>query len=187
MSSTLDLKAGWRRGKQGGIYRPVDGGGGAAHRKWRRRGGGITSGTRGGEQYRHGALPMRALSGEKGERTGWVRSARGRASDTPARRETRERGSGTGTRVKNREPTQVLGKRGAYSARGEASAAPCRGQASTTHVGLATDGSRRTHSDSDPASVERSSGIGATSHRCSNYSRSLVAILSLSLFSLFSY
>jgi hypothetical protein len=39
MSSTSDLKAGWRRGKQGGIYRPVDGGGGAAHRKWRRRGG----------------------------------------------------------------------------------------------------------------------------------------------------
>jgi hypothetical protein len=39
--------------------------------------GGITSGTRGGEQYRHGALPMRALSGEKGERTGWVCSARG--------------------------------------------------------------------------------------------------------------
>jgi hypothetical protein len=33
MSSTSDLEVGWRRGKQGGIYRLVDGGGGVAHRK----------------------------------------------------------------------------------------------------------------------------------------------------------
>jgi hypothetical protein len=39
-----DLEVGWRGGKQGGIYSPVDGGGGAAHRERRRRGGGSPAG-----------------------------------------------------------------------------------------------------------------------------------------------
>jgi hypothetical protein len=42
----------------------------------------------------------------------------------------------------------------------EASAAPRRGHASVAHVGPATDGVHRAHSDSDPASVARSPGTG---------------------------
>jgi hypothetical protein len=37
MSSTPDLGVEWRRSKQGGILKLVNGGGGVAHRKWRRR------------------------------------------------------------------------------------------------------------------------------------------------------
>jgi hypothetical protein len=112
-----------------------------------------------------------------------VRSATRRASDTLTRKETREGGSGSGTRVKIESRQACRGKRG-VQCKGEASAAPCCGHASMTHGCPATDGFRRTHSDKDPASVERSPGTGAMSQRCSNYSRPLVANFSLSLFSL---
>jgi hypothetical protein len=84
----------------------------------------------------------------------------------------KEGGSGTGTRAEKKlRADEGTGKRGTYSTRGETSAAPRRGHASTAHKGLATDGFRRTRSDSDPASVERSPGTGATSHRCSKHSK----------------
>jgi hypothetical protein len=105
---------------------------------------------------------------------------------THQREEKREGGSGTGTRVKIESRQVCWGKR-SVQCKGEASATPCRSHSSTTHVSPDTDGFHRTHSDSDLTSVERSPDTGATSHRCSNYSRSLVAMLSLSLFSLFSY
>jgi hypothetical protein len=72
-----------------------------------------------------------------------------------------------------------------YSARGEASAAPCRGHASVAHVGPATDGVRRTRSDSDSTSVARSPGTGAMSNRVFQLLQTLggypfrVALLSL--------
>jgi hypothetical protein len=75
----------------------------------------------------------------------------------------KRRGSGTGTRVKNREPTRASGKEGRTVLGGETSAAPRRGHTSTARMGPATDGFHRTHSDSDPASVARSAGTGATS------------------------
>jgi hypothetical protein len=150
---------GWRRGKQGGIYSLVDGGGGAAHRKRRRRGGGITRGTRGGEQHRPGALPMRHTSEKRNERGGY--GGRKPRADTCA------------------------GERGRTVRGGKASAAPGHGHASAAHVGPATNGFRRTCSDSDPTSVEWSPSTGARSNWRSNYSRPLMAVLSLSLFSLF--
>jgi hypothetical protein len=82
----------------------------------------------------------------------------------PARKETRG-GVRYGDEGENREPTAVPGKEGRTVQGSEASAAPCRGHASVAHVGLATDGFRRTQSDSDPASVARSPGIGAMSNR----------------------
>jgi hypothetical protein len=70
-----------------------------------------------------------------------------------------------GDESENREPTSVPGKEGRTVQGGEASAAPCRGHASTAHVGPTTDGIRRTCSDSDPTSVERSPSTGAMSNR----------------------
>jgi hypothetical protein len=71
-------------------------------------------------------------------------------------------GAGTGTRAKNESRQVRRGKRG-VQCKGEASAAPCHSHTSTTHVGPAIDSVRRTRSDSDPASVERSSATGAMS------------------------
>jgi hypothetical protein len=112
-----------------------------------------------------------------------VRSARRHASNVPTRKRTRG-GSDTETRARIESRQACRGKRGVQS-KDEASAAPCRGHASMTHVGPATGGFRRTHSDSDLTSVELSPGTGATSHRCSNYPRPLAANFSLSLFSFF--
>jgi hypothetical protein len=120
---------------------------------------------------------------EKGR--GGVRSTRRRASDTPARRETRERGVRYGNEGEKFESRQVCqGKRG-VQCKGKASAAPCRGHVSATHVGPTTDGFRRAHRHSDPASVARSAGIGPMSRQAFQNSRPLMAVLSLSLFSLF--
>jgi hypothetical protein len=102
--------------------------------------------------------------------------ARRRASDMPTKKK-RERGSSTEMRAKIESRQACRGKRG-IQCKGEASAAPCYGHASMTHMGPTTDGFRRTHRDSDPASAERSPGLGATSHWCSKYSGPLVAILS---------
>jgi hypothetical protein len=75
----------------------------------------------------------------------------------------KRRGSDTGTRAKNREPMRAPGKEGRTVPGGETSAAPRRGHVSTTRMGPATDGFRRTHSDSDPVSVAWSAGTRAMS------------------------
>jgi hypothetical protein len=142
----------------------VDRGGGVAHRKQRRRGGGSPVGHEVGNNIAM-VCSLRELEwGKKRKGEDKVRSAKRRVSDTPTRKETREGGSGTGTRAKNREPTSVPGKEGVQS-KDEASAAPCHGHVSMTQVGLTTDSFCRTHSDSDPTSVARSPGTGAMSNR----------------------
>jgi hypothetical protein len=67
------------------------------------------------------------------------------------------------TRAKLESRQVCWGKRG-VQCKGEASAAPCCGHARAARMGPATDGVRRTRSDSDPAIVDRSPGTGATSH-----------------------
>jgi hypothetical protein len=81
MSSTSDLEVGWRRGKQGGIYKSlVDGGGGAVHREW----GGVEGNhwgiTRWGERQPWCA-PCASLSGAKEKGGDEVRSTKRRASN----------------------------------------------------------------------------------------------------------
>jgi hypothetical protein len=159
----------------------VDGGGGAAHRKWS----GVEESTVGHKVGNIVAMVRSLCELEWGKGGDGVRSARRRASNVQTRKRTRG-GSDTETRARIESRQACRGKRG-VQCNGEASAAPCYGHASMTHVGPATAGFHRTHSDSDPTSVEWSPDTGATSHRCSNYSRSLVAMLSVSLFSLFSY
>jgi hypothetical protein len=113
---------------------------------------------------------------------GFVRQGGARAT-VPARKETRG-GSGTGTRAKIESRQRCREKEGHTVQGSETNAAPCRGHASVTHVGPATDGFRRTQSDGDPTNVERSPDTGATSHLCSNYSRLLLFPVAL-LFLLF--
>jgi hypothetical protein len=126
------------------------------------------------EQHRHGALPMRALSGgkkEKRERMGWGSLGKEACErHTSEKRNEREGGSGTGTRVKIESRQVCRGKRGVWR-KGEGSAAPCCGHARAARMGPATDGVRRSCTDSDPASVDWSPGTGATSHRWSKHFR----------------
>jgi hypothetical protein len=145
---------------------------------------GITSGSQGGER-RHGAPPVQALVGKNEKGGDGVRATRRCVGGSSPKEKKGKRGVRYGDEGENREPASVPGKEGRTVQGSEASVAPCCGHASTTHVGPATDGFRRTHRDSDPASVERSPSTGATSHRCSNYSRPLVAIFSLSFFPFF--
>jgi hypothetical protein len=164
MNSTSDLEVGWRRGKQGGIYSPVDEGGGAAHRERRQHGGGSPA----GHEVVNNIAKMRSparLSGGKKEKEG-TRFARQRGVRATHRREKKREGEwpGTGTRAKIESRQACRGKRG-VQCNGEASAAPCHGHASTTHVGPIPDGVRRTRSDSDPTSVARLLGTGAMSNR----------------------
>jgi hypothetical protein len=94
--------------------------------------------------------PYASLSGEKKEKgRDGVRLPRRRASDTPARRETRERGGPVRERGEKREPTRVPGKERRTVRGGKASAAPGHGHASAAHVGPAADGFHRTRSDGD--------------------------------------
>jgi hypothetical protein len=86
---------------------------------------GITSGTRGGETTSPWCALCASLSGEKEKGRDGVRSARRHASDTPARRETREGGSGTGTRARIESRQACRGKRGVQcKGRGECGAMP---------------------------------------------------------------
>jgi hypothetical protein len=70
VSSTSDLKVRWRRGKQGGIYRLVDGGGGAAHQKWGWRGGESPVGHKVGNNVAM-VRSLCELEWGKGKRRGW--------------------------------------------------------------------------------------------------------------------
>jgi hypothetical protein len=129
--------------------------------------------------------PCASLSGERRkDGMGFVRQGGARAT-VPARKETRG-GSGMGTRAKIESRQRCQEKEGHTVQGSETNTAPCRGHASVTHVGPTTDGFRRTQSDGDPANVERSPNIGATSHLCSNYSRLLLFPIAL-LFLLFSF
>jgi hypothetical protein len=126
----------------------MDGGSGATHRERRRRGKGSLVGHEVGNNIAM-VRSLCELEWGKGERRG-----------------VRYRDEGEKPRA-----DEGAGKRRTYSAKGETSAAPCRGHASATHVSPATDGFHRTRSDNDPARVEQSPGTGATSHRCSKHSR----------------
>jgi hypothetical protein len=121
--STSDL--GWNGGKASKVafYSLVDGGSGAMHRKWRRRAG-ITSGSQGGEQCRHGALPGELEWGKREKGGDEVCSARRHASDGTDK-ERNERGSGTGMRAKIKSRQVCRGKRGVQcKGRGKCGAMP---------------------------------------------------------------
>jgi hypothetical protein len=171
LSSTSYLEVGWRRGKQGGIYSLVDGGGGTAHRKQRRRGGGSPVGHKVGNNIAKVRSPCELEWGKR-RKDGMGFARQGGVRATHQREEKRER---VGVRYRdegeNESRQRCRGKRGVQCKGGKASVAPCSGHASMAHMGPATDGFCRARSDRDPASVERSPGTGATSHRCSNYSR----------------
>jgi hypothetical protein len=112
--------------------------------------------------------------GENKERRGGS-AQRGRRAGG---RVTKRRKKGEGNRgVRYRDEAREsradkrVGERGAYSARDEASAAPCHDHVSAAHMGPTTDGVRRACSDSDPPSVARSLSTVATSHQCPENSR----------------
>jgi hypothetical protein len=124
---------------------------------------------------------LRELEWGKGEMRGWD-SCNKEMHERRCWQEKKREGVRYGDEGKNRELTSVPGKEGHTMQGGKASAAPCRGHASTAHVGPTTDGVPRIRSDNDPANVGRSPDTGATPHRCSNYSRLLFPVALLPLF-----
>jgi hypothetical protein len=137
----------------------VDGGGGTAHRERRRCGGGSPVGHEVGNNIAK-VHSLRELEWGKRRREG-TRFAHKEAHERCAsKKRNKRRGGPVWGQGRKQGPAGVPGKEGHIVHGGEANAAPCHGHASTAHVGPATDGFRRTHSDSDPTNVERSPAQG---------------------------